>query len=223
MDHFSSAPPPSPLPPPPPARPVPKGLLIVVVAILLGVALVAAAMVLGIAYLVHVESTAPEGAVKPGRQMPVHVKAEIDDLNILEPDETVRYYYADGDFSVREHLCMLTDRRVILYGDDYTEPLTAIPFEAIEAVDAREDAQYYWLTIFVQAADGTEAWLTMYNGSGEAGRFYNALREAIGLPPAEPADYGAYDPAYDDLGEYEDMEVPSESIDTVEPPELSEG
>ncbi len=57
---------------------------------------------LGIITVMVIGSVAPSTAIYVGRDVPAKYVTTLQDLGVLEQDETVRYLYSDGLFGIEE-------------------------------------------------------------------------------------------------------------------------
>ena len=91
---------------------------------------------LPIVFVVYIAAAGPDTRVLPGRQVPAKFASRIRDLDLLEPDEKVLYFYSDALVDIDNGFYVLTDRKVIVYSSSFEEPAILVPYSQIVKVDA---------------------------------------------------------------------------------------
>ena len=151
------------------------------------------ALVLG--SLFYIGTAGPETFVVSGRQMnKAHTKI-IRDLGLLENSEKIQYFYSDALFDIRKGMYFVTDKKLVLYSEDWEDPRLVAPFA--EIIDAQGEFNESFL-------DDSYVSITMDNGdewtfpvSSERGKdkdFYEYLTARIGKPVEQGAPADAVKP-----------------------------
>ena len=128
----------------------------------------------------YVGAVGPDTKVMSGRQVPARFLAQIRKLEVLEPDEQIRYFYSDALVNIEEGFYLLTDRKVVVYSRTYEEPAVLVPFHEIEEIDAAFSDTWLddsWITLTL--TDGT---LVSFPASSEGGgdhKMYDTLKKHI--------------------------------------------
>ena len=156
---------------------------IVIVLVASGVLfLVVAAAVIG--WLVVLVKRSPETYVVPGAQIAERHLREIDELGILAEGEEILLFYSDALIDLTEGMYLATDRRLVLYDDEWEQPLLSAPFDSIQDVQAEWDSSFLVDSrLSVTLANG-EVWAFPVSSEGGGDRwFYGFLRHRAGLEP----------------------------------------
>ncbi len=134
----------------------------------------------------------PDSAAKPaGKIHPRHLK-QLQAMGVVDPGETVLYFYSTALLSIRDDGNLFTDRRVISYQDTGDElQIFAAPYD--EITDIGFEPGEAWgdhSTITVTQADGN--WFVLYvgpEGNGDQS-FYDRLNQTweSRLGGEEPSD-----------------------------------
>lgn len=99
------------------------------------------ALAIGLTVLVVLAALGPEDAVVPGKQIKSRYLREIRELGLLDGNEEPAYFYSDAFYSIRNGLYFFTDRKVVLYNEDWANAAIIVPYGAItniELVDGPE-------------------------------------------------------------------------------------
>ena len=80
----------------------------------------------------YVGTVGPDTKVLSGRQVPARFLAQIRELDLLEPNEQIQYFYSDALVNIEDGFYLLTDRKVVVYSRTYEEPAVLVPFCEIE-------------------------------------------------------------------------------------------
>ncbi len=142
-------------------------------------------------------ATAPETAVLQGDQLSTELHAIVESLDILEPTETILYFYSDGAWDIREGFYMLTDQAVILWGEEFFPegeevlvPAARLALDQITSIGVNYSDSWLASSVSVDAL----GWNYRFPLSSESGgdrRFITALEKATGVASAmlELADF----------------------------------
>jgi hypothetical protein len=92
---------------------------------------------LGAAFIVLFVAAAlgPEDEVIPGRQLKARYAREIEELGLLDKNEELAYFYSDAFYSIRNGLYFFTDRKVVLYNEDWEKAKIIVPYNAIVNIE----------------------------------------------------------------------------------------
>lgn len=89
-----------------------------------------------VSMLVYLGRQGPGTRVLSGKQTPARFVGQIRSLGVLEPDEQINYFYSDAFLNIEEGFYLVTDRKVVVYSEDFVDPAIVIPYEDISRVDA---------------------------------------------------------------------------------------
>ena len=124
-----------------------KKLVIVLVSAGVIFLLIAAAV---IGWLVVLVGRSPETYVVPGAKIAERHLREIDELGVLAEGEEIQLFYSDALIDLTEGMYFATDRRLVLYDDEWEPPLRSTPFDSIADVQADWDDSILidsWLSV----------------------------------------------------------------------------
>ncbi|MDF1798775.1 MAG: hypothetical protein P1V81_06340 [Planctomycetota bacterium] len=92
--------------------------------------------------LIYLGNTGPDVAIYVGADVPKRYLTQLEELGVLEPDETLRYFYSDGLLNIEEGFYFVSDRNLVLYMDAWEEPETIIPLTSIVRLEPSFDDSY---------------------------------------------------------------------------------
>ncbi len=137
-----------------------------------------------------------ETYVVEGDQLSTDLRAVVESLNILEPTETILYFYSDAFFDIREGFYMLTDQALILWGEKFAPegevlaPKVRLALDQITSIGVNYSDS--WLEDSAVSVD-SEGWnyqfpLSFENGGDRS--FITELEKLTGLKSSgfEPTD-----------------------------------
>ena len=128
---------------------------------------------------IYIGVVGPDTKVLPGAQVPARFGAQIWKLNLLEPDEQIRYFYSDALVNIENGFYLLTDRRLIVYSRTFDEPAILVPFSEIREVEAFfSDSWLEDSLITVTLADDTTVSFPASCEGGGDRRMYDTLRKS---------------------------------------------
>ena len=160
--------------------------VLIILGILAVLALGLAAAAIGALY--YIGANGPETFVVTGEQMTGSQVAVIRELGLLEEGEQIRHFYSDALLDIRDGMYFVTDRRLVLFDDDWEEALLAAPFAAIEDVAAEwSDSFLIDSMLTVSLVDGRIWTFPMSSEHGGDEQVFEYLRERI-APGAADAD-----------------------------------
>ena len=159
-------------------------------------------LILAIVGIFVVASLGPDIYIYTGQQVPKRFMDTVEDLNLLEQDEEVRYLYSDGLMDIKDGLYIVTDRHLVLYSTHWDEPRIILPLNDLESVEAEYDDSFFTdTTVYVATRDGQEASFPLSSEKGMDRRVVEALQQWT-LP-------GTPDPGVED-----DQTLPLENPDS---------
>ena len=119
---------------------------------LLGIFLIASC-----AGLVYLGDQAPETSIYSGRQIPQKYLDIVQELNLIEPDEEIRFFYSDALLDIKEGLYFVTDKHLVLYSAEWAEPETIISLDEITDLSVNYNSSFFEDSmVFVSTASGIE-------------------------------------------------------------------
>lgn len=132
----------------------------------------------------YVGMVGPDTKVLPGRQLPARFLAQIRELNVLEPDEQIQFFYSDALINIEEGFYLVTDRKLVVYSRAFDEPAILVPFSDIEEIEGDfSDSWFVDSAVTVTLTDGT---YVSFPASAEAGgdrMMYEALKKKLDQAP----------------------------------------
>ena len=131
----------------------------------------------------------PSERVVTAQEMPDSQYQELVAEGIVEPDESIEFFYSEGLLSVKEGGSVLTDRRVIAYEQDEEGRVQTyyIPHDSIQSVVLVQQGDATHFSVYQVNGFGEDNWIYLLlpheNGDGE--RFANAVRSKIRQQPVQ--------------------------------------
>jgi len=105
---------------------------------------------------IYLGATSPETKVYASNEIPDDYATVLKDLRLVDPGETVIWFYSDALGDVRDGFSFVSDRKVVVYdGSRTASPATVVPFS--EIVDAELHRDTSWVmdsTITLMLRDG---------------------------------------------------------------------
>lgn len=121
---------------------------------------------------------APETSVYLGHQVPKKYKKEIQSLELLDSDETIKYFYTDGFLDIKDGLYFVTDKNLVVYCQVWDEPATIISFDEITKLDVEYDNSFVNDSyINIETIDGLEISFPVSSEKKRDKLFYEYLLE----------------------------------------------
>lgn len=128
----------------------------------------------------YIGFNSPPVHVAPGSGMSQDHAKDLDSLGLLDPGETVFYYYSDALVDIKDSVYLLTDRRLILHNQAWAKPTWKIEFHRIEGVDLkRYDSVYEDNLVKVLLASGEEVDFPLSNDGDRDLDFIKQLQEFV--------------------------------------------
>lgn len=119
-------------------------------------------------------------------------------LGMLENGEQLLMFYSDALYSIEAGFYILTDRKIGIYSEEYSEPAIRIPLEQIEGYEIDYDESFWDPSILtIHTKSQLTYTIPLSNEGGGDRRFVELLSKKA--PKYEPAD-AEFDDAEDDEG-----------------------
>lgn len=124
----------------------------------------------------------PDTYVYLGNQMPKTYIEEIRNLNLLENNEKIKYFYSDGFYDIKEGFYFVTDQKLVAYNESWEEPETIIFFNEIISLDIEYNDSFYEDSfIMLETTDGMELDFPVSSERKRDKDFYNYLLKKSNL------------------------------------------
>lgn len=134
--------------------------------------------------LYYVGVTSPETSVYLGAQLPKKYLDEINNLELLDDGEDVKYFYTDAFKDIKNGLYFVTDNKIAIYNKNWGEPKIIIPYEDIESLDALFDDSFFTDSFFyVRTKSGTEVEFPMSSEKNRDRIVYDFIQDHITQNP----------------------------------------
>ncbi|MDJ0760840.1 MAG: hypothetical protein QNJ19_15715 [Woeseiaceae bacterium] len=149
----------------------------------IGLVIVLGILALGILGVLMDTGHVPSERVLSSQEIPDNQYHALVAEGIVEPDESIEFFYSEGLLSVTEAGSVLTDRRVIAYEQDEEGRIQTyyILNDSIQSVTLVQQGDATQYSVYQVTAPGEDNWLYLVlpheNGDGE--RFANAVRNKI--------------------------------------------
>lgn len=119
---------------------------------------------------------APDTSVYLGNQVPKKYMKEIRDLGLLEENETIKYFYSDALFDIKEGLYFVTNLKLVAYCSEWEEPETIVPFNEITFLNVVYNESFYEDSfIMLETEYGLELEFPVSSEKGRDKDFFNYL------------------------------------------------
>ncbi len=103
-----------------------------------------------------------------GRQIPKKFINEINNLGLLNEEETIKYFYSDAMVDIKNGMYIVTDKRVILQNQNWEEPETTMKLSEIDFVKSVFDDSFLIDSmVYIETTTGLEV---CFPHSSEQGR-----------------------------------------------------
>ena len=144
--------------------------------------------------LLTMTSLMPSPEILTGAEMASKDIAALTEAGILYPNERIEYFFSEGVFSIMEGGSILTDNRVIAYGQEAGEIYTyAMAFQEIGSIVQLQEGSFSDYAIYEVLYHDLETGLQLYlphEGGGDK-KFVAAVRRKVSEnPPVEEPDPG---------------------------------
>lgn len=171
-------------------------------------------------FFAYLGSISPETHVYLGSEVPANYVSQMRELGALEAGEQIRFFYSDAAIDIEDGFYFVSDRGVVVYGNELEPKLTRVPFTDMESLymftneDDWEDGE-----ITITLKDGSEVYFPISSELGRDDDFFNAIREGAPEAAWEVENYDTMDESGTSDGEAEAMPVEEDTTSTEEPAE----
>lgn len=98
---------------------------------------------LGLAVLIYLGFNTMPTHVSPGELISKKHLAALESLDLVDPTETILYYYSDAIMDIKESVYLLTDKRLVLHNEVWNKPTWKIQFKDIDSVEIQRDESFF--------------------------------------------------------------------------------
>jgi hypothetical protein len=128
-------------------------------------------------------SMGPETHVVTGSELARKFTKQVRKMALVDEDEEIRLFYSDAFVDIKAGMYFVTDRKLVLYSNAWTNKKVIIPFEEIAEVSSDLDGSFFDDAVFwVRTKDGDEHKFPVSVEEGGAERFYDYLQRNTGVP-----------------------------------------
>ena len=132
-------------------------------------------------YLFVVGTVGPETSVYTGNRVPARFVNVVKDLQLLDEDEQIRWFYSDALTDIKNGLYFATDDRLVLYSEAWDRPAIVIPLNEIGDITAVYNSSFFEdSTVFVTKHDETEYSFPLSSEKGLDKKFVEWLQKKSG-------------------------------------------
>ncbi|MBN2845756.1 MAG: hypothetical protein JXQ25_07215 [Deltaproteobacteria bacterium] len=138
--------------------------------------------VIGLAFiaLVIIGTEGPETSIYTGTQIPKKYMTTIQSLNLLQPEEQIRYFYSDALVDIKDGFYFVSDKNLVLYSSEWAEPSVIIPFGQIESVTAEySDSEWIDTSVLVTLRSEMEYLFPLSTEKGLDKKFIEVIENNI--------------------------------------------
>ncbi|MEM8549453.1 MAG: hypothetical protein AAGF10_01555 [Verrucomicrobiota bacterium] len=130
--------------------------------------------------LAFIGEMSPETSVYLGKQVPKRFMNEIRSLNLLEEGETIKYFYSDAMFDIKDGMYFVTDRHLVVYSSAWDEPETIIDYAEITDVETEYDNSFFYDSyVTVETNSGMEVSFPVSSEKGRDKKFVEYMKAQI--------------------------------------------
>lgn len=131
-------------------------------------------------WIAYIGTVGPETSVYTGSQVPARFVNIMKEVGALEEGENLHYFYSEALTDIRDSFCFVSDKKVAVYSQEHSVPLTVAKFDQIEDLElAHEDALFTDSVIHLKLKDGTPISFPVSNEAGGDKRFFDAIKSAV--------------------------------------------
>lgn len=135
---------------------------------------------LGLVWLFYLGSVGPEIYVVSGQQITKAQSAIIEELGLLDDSERIRFFYSDALTDIKEGMYLVTDRKLVLYNENWVEPRLVAPFASIKDVQLDRNESFFEDSLLNVMLENGETWtLPLSSERGNDKVFYEYLASKI--------------------------------------------
>lgn len=151
--------------------------VVIVLSSLLGVV-----VVVGVVFMILSMARMGEGVVLTGQQMKASHAEVVRSLEILEPEEEIRYFFTDAMWDIKDGFYLLTNKNVVLFSQQWAQPMIQISFDQIARLEVYySDSWLEYSTVVLDLVNTSDASFPLGPDNGGDHNFVEALEEATGL------------------------------------------
>jgi hypothetical protein len=96
-------------------------------------------LLLAFIVVIVVAALGPDDEVVPGQQLKAKFVREIRDMGLLEKNEELTYFYSNAFYSIRAGSYFFTNKKVVLYNDDWEKASIVMPYSSIAHIELVDD------------------------------------------------------------------------------------
>ena len=124
----------------------------------------------------------PETFIYMGAEMPKRYKKEITKLGLVDDGETIRYFYTDALFDIKDGMYFITSKKLVIYAQEWLEPATLIEFKDIDHLDIEYNDSFFDDSyVHLVTHSGDEFWFPLSSEKGRDKLFYKHLEMKTGF------------------------------------------
>jgi hypothetical protein len=118
----------------------------------------------------------PETYIYLGRQTPKKYVKEIKELDLIDENERLQYFYTIGFLDIKDGFYFLTDSKLVAYCQDWEEPKTVIDLPDITILDIKyNDALFEDSWVYLETNDGLWLEFPLSNEKDRDEKFYEFI------------------------------------------------
>lgn len=141
-------------------------------------------LILGTFYTIGV--LGPETHIYLGQEVPGRFIEKVNELDLLEPEEKIKYFYSDALMDIKEGLYFVSDQKLVVYSTLMEDSVSIIPFEEMINLRVYFDESFFEDSyIYVETSDGYEIGFPLSSEKGRDKLFYSYLQEKTGIEGSE--------------------------------------
>jgi hypothetical protein len=133
-------------------------------------------LVLAFIILCVLASFGPDTEVVPGKQLEAKYLSGMRELGVLHNDEQVMYWYSDALFDFRSGFYFFTNKKVVVYSNEFEAPAIIVPYSDIVDIDFVENPS--WIEdsqITLYCSDGSSVFFPVSSDNGGDKKFHDLL------------------------------------------------
>lgn len=123
----------------------------------------------------------PDTYVYLGHQVPKQYIEEVKNLELLQNDEKIQYFYSDGITDIKEGLYFVTDQKLVAYNKEWQEPKTIISFDEITSLDIEYNDSFFEDSFITVVTDEFELDFPVSSEKKRDKDFYNYILQKSNL------------------------------------------
>jgi hypothetical protein len=133
----------------------------------------------GFAGLAYLDAEGLDTKVVSGEQIPSKHMHAIRVLGLVDPGETILHFYSDAILDLSGGAYLATDKRIVLYDDEWPKPKIVIPYDQIELVEVvQSQNEFFEDSVFtIHVADGQFYTFPISAEAGGDARFLQTIEK----------------------------------------------